>query len=223
MTEQTAAELRDAYLRALDAALAELPHGIAVELREGVAEELTGLDAHETASRIRELGDPREVALAAAAESDAAPPRDGTIAAPAPAAAGVREPAPRPYLVDTRGFALTGALVLGFGGFLVPFAGWVVGASLVTSSRFWYRREKAFALLAPVVTAVVGLLVTWLFMLPAAAAEHNPLVPTLFGSTWMVLAIAALAAPLSGVWLLVRLRDRTEPVTWSRLDRLTAE
>lgn len=60
MTEKTAAELRDDYLARLDEAMRGLPHGVASDIRGGIAEELDGLDAEATAERIDRLGTPRD-------------------------------------------------------------------------------------------------------------------------------------------------------------------
>src|SRR5690606_20149505 len=55
MTAQiTTGELREDYLRCLDAATGDLPHRLAVELHAGIAEELQGLAKAATAQRIAE-------------------------------------------------------------------------------------------------------------------------------------------------------------------------
>ncbi|WP_336646359.1 hypothetical protein [Microbacterium sp. USHLN186] len=40
-----------------------MPHGVAVDIRNGIAEELTGLDQDAAQQRITRLGDPDEIAL----------------------------------------------------------------------------------------------------------------------------------------------------------------
>ena len=207
MTRTTPAQLRDAYLDELDEALRSLPYGVASELRSAIAESLSGLDTTATAARIAALGAPADVA-AAATESDGDPaPADRVRAEPVE---------PRRYLVDTRGFAVMGAVVLGFAGFALPFFGWVVGASLVTSSRFWYRWEKTVAILAPIAGIALAFLASWLTVPSPEAAGSNPLLPAGFD---VALITAVVLVPLTGIWLLMRLRGRLAPVTLSRLDR----
>lgn len=224
MTErpQTAEQLRSTYLAELDTAIGSLPYAIATELRAGIGEELDGLDHDATRQRIAELGDPAAIAEAAreAAESDQdpspTPPAAATAPPPAagdPASEAQSTPSRR-YLVDTPGFAFTGLAVLGGGGLLLPFFGWIVGVSLVTSSRFWYRWEKTIAVLLPVVATGVVFAVNW-WLAPSTSAA-NPLLP---GPHILVLGTMALSSLVSAGWLFVRLRGRSEPVTRSRLER----
>ncbi|MBL3687319.1 hypothetical protein D3248_10230 [Leucobacter zeae] len=231
MTECTATEQRDAYLSRLDRALQAIPYGVASELRSAIAEELSGLDAADTAARIAELGSPESVAAAASAESGAGTDRaehapagtaPATAAPAAPTPPAPRDPAPAArYLVDTRGFAITGAIALGVAGIALPGFGWAIGAGLVTSSRFWFRWEKAIAVLAPVAGVALALLAAWLLSLPGSGAQPevgpNPLLPDGLTAVWVT---SVCVGPLSGLWLLVRLRSRTAPVTLSRLDRV---
>lgn len=210
MTSITSAELRSAYLGELDAALGAIPYGVASELRSAIAESLSGLDPEQTAARIAELGDPAEVAAAAAAATESS---GDPVHTRRPATASAE---PRRYLVDTRGFALAGAIALGVAGIALPFFGWIVGASLVTSSRFWYRWEKAVAILAPIAGVALSLLVSWLTVSSPEAAGPNPLLPAGLDGIWVT---SVVVAPLTGIWLLLRLRGRAAPVTLSRLDR----
>ena len=140
MTEKTAAELREDYLARLDEAMRGLPHGVASDIRGGIAEELDGLDAVATAERIDRLGDPRGIAREAEDEVPTAPPVVFPAPAPAPSA-------PRTPTTATRGFAIAAALTLSFGGIVVPVVGWFVGAVLVSLSPLWRTWEKAVAIL----------------------------------------------------------------------------
>lgn len=210
----------DDYLDRLDVALREVPHGVASEIRDGIAEELRALDASAAAARIAQLGDPAEIAREALGEW-------------VPGAASVSVE-PRPASA-TRGFAITAALVLGFGGIVVPLLGWLVGVALVSMSALWKRWEKLVASLAPIAVIVVVALVS----LPAYAVSGgtqvtevspgmpadgssgfdapsvtefdaaNPLLPTFYDMTWATIALPfLLIVPLSGLWLLWRLRGR---------------
>lgn len=62
MNDIDATRLRDDYLARLDEAMRGLPHGVAGEIRQGIVEELEGLDADATAERIERLGDPAGIA-----------------------------------------------------------------------------------------------------------------------------------------------------------------
>lgn len=208
MTEAEAQSLREDYLGRLDTAIADLPWRVANELRSGVAEELDGLDAAETRRRIAQLGDPARIAAAAKEETGSAPPAPVVVVSPAPA------PPVKPAMVDTRWFAIVGALVLGIGTFLFPVGGWVIGVALVTSSRFWWRWEKAVAILLPLAVGVVIGLVSLLGALwqvggsaPGPGAV-NPLLPSGLAMWHSGILLGFFTIPVGAAWLLWRLRGR---------------
>lgn len=199
------------YLARLDVALRDVPHGVAAEIRAGIAEELSSLDPDAAEARIAQLGEPSVIAREA---MDA-----GGYVPPAPSAP-VVAPAPVP-VTRTRGFAIVAALALSFGGFLAPFVGWVVGAVMVVMSGVWRTWEKVVAICAPLV--LFGLLA--LFSLTAFATSGvevheasgtgmlpeapNPLVPALYDVSWSaVIVIVVVTVPASGLWLLWRMRGR---------------
>lgn len=215
--DSSADAVRIAYLERLDTAMADLPHALALELRAGVSEELIGLDADALECRIAEFGDPVDVARAAAEEAGGSMP----VAHPASAAQAL-DPAPLPYLVDTRGFAITAALVFAAGSPLIPLAGWVVGVGLITSSRFWYRWEKALAVLGSLAISAVITATLALFISASTGGSDtasNPLMPSGYDLVASGLAFTGILSLIGGLWLLARLRGRSEPVTRSRLDR----
>jgi len=210
MTEAEAQSLRDDYLGRLDVAIADLPWRIANELRSGIEEELDGLDVAELQSRIVQLGDPVRIAAAAKEETGSAPPAPVVVVAPAPV------PPAKPAMVDTKWFAIVGALVLGIGSFLFPIGGWVIGVALVTSSRFWRRGEKAVAILLPFAgwgllyaAALVSKLI-WVEA-PADGGASNPLLPTAYDLAHSSLIAAIFFVPVGAAWLLWRLRGRETP------------
>ena len=212
MTETEAQNLRDDYLNRLDAAIAELPWRVANELRSGIAEELDGLDATAVLERIAQLGDPVRIAEAAKDEAASAPPAPVIVVAPAPA------PLPafwaKPAMVDTKWFAIVGALVLGFGTFVFPIGGWVIGVALVMSSRFWRRWEKAVAVLLPFVawalmfflSALLRALSVW-----STSDSRNPLLPAAYDLANVAFVLMILI-PAGTLWLLWRLRGRDAPL-----------
>jgi hypothetical protein len=133
------ADLRDDYLRRLEAAAARLPRDrreeLVTELRahidaalaeRGSADEATVRDV------LERLGSPEEIVR----EADDAPP-----------------PAARRGTHDT-----VALLVLGFGGFVLPGLGWMIGLALVWASPSWSRRQKWIATALPVGTGLLGLL-----------------------------------------------------------------
>ncbi|GAA5148020.1 hypothetical protein GCM10025768_09000 [Microbacterium pseudoresistens] len=190
------------YLAELDDALGELPHRVATEIRAGIAEELDGLDDAAAAERIASLGDPRAIA-AAAAEAGPAPAPAGAAASPA-----------RP-LRESKGFAIAAALVLAFGGVVIPVAGWFVGAVMVVSSRMWTRLEKAIALATPFVAFALMMLATVITRALTAPSEdeaRNPLVPGALDLWHSSILLAFILVPVMGGWLLWRMRNRTAPL-----------
>lgn len=207
MTEPDADRLRRDFLGQLDAAMTDLPHGVATEIHGGIEEELDGLDADATAARIAQLGDPGTIAREARAEVPAGAPTTVTSSGNA-ARSDTKVP-----IVDTRGYAIASALVFAFGGFVVPVIGWFVGAVLVSSSTLWRRWEKVLAIVLPFAVAALIALVTWIGSLLASAGEsgepeRNPLVPSPLDLWHSGVLLVLLLIPVIGGWLLWRLRRR---------------
>ncbi|MGM7698633.1 HAAS signaling domain-containing protein [Microbacterium sp. A84] len=203
--------LRGDYLTRLDAAMRNVPHGVAAEIRGGILEELQGLDAAATAARIAQLGDPEAVAREAQEEVP--------VPVPPPTAPSVRN-APA---TSTRGFAIAAALTLSVGGIVLPFAGWVVGVVLVCFSSLWRAWEKAVAIIVPFVALIViggagllafqaapgGAMGTSTGSGEFSAPVNNPLLPATYDLVWSGLVVVGiLLIPASGLWLLWRLRRR---------------
>lgn len=208
MTEPDADRLRRDFLGRLDAAMTDLPYGVATEIHDGIEEELGGLDAGATADRIAQLGDPGTIAREAMAEVPVGTP----IAAPlSERSAPTKE---KPPLVESRGYAIAAALVFAFGGFVVPVVGWFVGAVLVSSSALWRRWEKIVAIALPFAVATLIAIVMWVARLvtssgtPAGEQEHNPLIPSGLDIWPSSILLIFLLIPVIGGWLLWRLRRR---------------
>lgn len=136
MTEANTPKVVRGYLAELDRELvgvsAEVRHGIVA----GVAEELNGLDASAAASRIEALGDPAFIAAEARAGSGPRVTVAGPKAAP-------------PRASEQRWYVVVTALLLEFGGLLVPLAGWVAGIMMLWASALWTRGEKLVATILP--------------------------------------------------------------------------
>lgn len=198
MIAKDAAGQRDDFLEQLDVALRDVPHGVAIEIRDGVSEELQGLDAASTAERISQLGDPALIAREAQAE----------IRTPGVIAADRKEPLPR-----RRGFAIAAALVFAFGGFVVPVVGWFVGIVMVAESKLWRRWEKLLAILLPLAVAALIAVVMLIGGLISSAGEsagqeHNPLIPAPLDLWHSGILLGIILIPILGGWLLWRLRRR---------------
>ncbi|MGQ7311832.1 HAAS signaling domain-containing protein [Microbacterium arabinogalactanolyticum] len=207
------------YLARLDVALRDVPHGVAAEIRAGIAEELQSLDADAAEARIAQLGDPAVIAREALDPDGYTPP-------PAPAAPRpevIASPAPLP-VSHSRGFAIAAALTLSFGGYLVPVVGWFVGVALVLLSSMWRTWEKLVAILVPVVLFGGLMLFSFAAFTTTGAVEvheasgtgtppevENPLVPNLLlaGPHFLIIIAVAVVIPLSGLWLLWRMRGRS--------------
>ncbi|PZU36230.1 MAG: hypothetical protein DI573_14085 [Microbacterium sp.] len=207
MTDHESVRLRDDFLERLDSAMSGLPFGIASEIRVGILEELSGLDATATAARIAQLGTPASIAREA---------RDAQVR---PAHMTVERQVKTP-VERSRGFAITAALVLGFGGFIVPAVGWVVGVVLVCMSRLWRRWEKIVAIATPFIVFAVMVAVV---MLTRVVSEESSVADSSFGPSlpepqlsafdmWHTMVLVGLAIiPMTGLWLLWRLKGRAEP------------
>lgn len=219
MTESFTDDAREEYLRRLDDAMRDLPHGVATDIRSGIAEEFDGLGPDGVAARIAQLGDPAEIARRAREELPSGAPPAAAPSVPAPVA-------PRAPSTATRGFAIAAALTLSVGGFVLPVVGWFVGAVLVSLSSLWKTGEKVIAIAVPFVLAVtIGILVSGMGFLAfetcgessgssggsgPADVVNNPLVPTAYDMFWTgLMVLGAVLIPLSGLWLLWRLRGRT--------------
>ncbi|MFD5213228.1 HAAS signaling domain-containing protein [Microbacterium sp. NPDC058345] len=200
------------YLTRLDAALRDVPHGIASDIRAGIAEELSSLESDAAQARIAQLGDPEQIAREVMDAAGQATP----VAVPG-------SQAPRVPLTRTRGFAIAAAITLGAGGFVVPIVGWFAGVVMVLMSAMWRTWEKLVAVLLPFVT--IALVIAASVLSAAVAAESgggsgefaapgaNPLVPTWYDVGLMgwhsAILVGFVLVPVSGLWLLWRLRGRT--------------
>ncbi|KAM9863615.1 hypothetical protein ACI1US_00545 [Leucobacter sp. BZR 635] len=216
------------YLENLDAAVQHLPHGLARDLTAEITAQLSGLDDDELARHIALLGPPDTVAQAALDAAEQTLPADpfGAQAAPAPAAS------PQP-LTATRGYAIAAVIMLGIGGIILPFVGWFIGAALVGTSKLWRTKEKLIGILAaPAMMALVLLTYVVIGALQggesgasaagfSGAAFHdpagegfteNPLLPSVFDGLWSTMVLGVFVfAPLSALWLFLRLRGRQAP------------
>jgi uncharacterized membrane protein len=198
MTEQAPQVVRS-YLAQLDAALAGVPADLAGDVRSGIEEELSGLDAATASARIEELGDPVFIA---------AEVRDSV--GPVQAAATIPGQTP---LAASRGFAITAALLVAVGGIVVPFVGWVVGIVMVWMSSTWHTWEKWVATLVGPVVIATSILLGFIFGFTGSADSSdagNPLVPlSPLTSVHSIVLVAPLSAVVVGIWLLWRAKGRT--------------
>ncbi|WP_167139080.1 hypothetical protein [Diaminobutyricimonas sp. TR449] len=202
MTEaQPTPQVVRSYLAQLEAALVGVPDSVSRDIRAGVAEELTGLDAAAAAARIEELGDPAFIAAEARAEAGAPPV---IVAPPVAAPAG-----------DSRAYTIIAALLVALGGILVPVLGWVVGIAMVWMSRTWSLGEKWIATLTGPVSVVLGAgiaatvsLAEYQVGFPESEDLPNPVVPAFFDAALSSFLLLVLVNVVVGMWLLWRARGR---------------
>lgn len=204
--EVRAAQMRENYLTKLDVAMREIPHGIANEIRAGIIEELEGTDSDTIADRIAQLGDPEAIAREAQA-----------AVAPIPTPSSWPQQATATSAIPTfskRSFAVVAALTLGFGGIVLPAVGWIIGAVLVCFSGFWRTREKVVAIVLPFAGAALSVAVStvmWAIIDPGngiSGETINPLVPATYDVLWSTMLASLILVPVSGLWLLWKIRDR---------------
>lgn len=175
------------YLDQLEATLSgvreDVRHDIVAGIA-GIAEELRGLSASDAAARIEALGDPAFIAAEARAEAAATPE-------PSPVESG-----------DARWYLVLAALLVAFGGVVVPVIGWIVGIALVWLSKTWHPWEKWVATLTP-------------FGVVALTALINALTTTLriggFPEMRGIFLLGILVNVVVGIWLLWRAQGRRGP------------
>jgi hypothetical protein len=204
MTEaQPTPQVVRSYPAQLEAALVGVPDSVSRDIRAGVAEELTGLDAAAAAARIEELGDPAFIAAEARAEAGAVPMAGATPVvgaavgvAPTAAAAG-----------DSRGYTIIAALLVALGGIVVPVLGWIVGIAMVWMSRTWSLGEKWIATLTGPVSVLLGVGIAATVSLSQNEAWANPAL-TVFPGWFSSVLLLILVNVVVGIWLLWRARGR---------------
>ncbi len=200
----------DEYLERLDAALGAMPYATAREIRAGVEEELRSLDAADADERMRALGDPADIASAAAGTLGEAPAYGpGSPYAPT---------SPVPATRSTGYVVATGTLIA-VGAIVVPVVGWIAGVIMLWCSSAWHRWEKIVATVAPF--AVAGLIRLASLLAPepvvveprgsgefhAPGLEEysaNPFIPSDYDVFWTSLLVLVAANLGAGAWLLLR-------------------
>ncbi|WP_040167175.1 HAAS signaling domain-containing protein [Microbacterium gorillae] len=176
----------DRYLARLDAALADVRHDTAVEIRAGVAEELAGLDDAAARDRIAALGDPAFIAASARGEL----PQPSV---PVPTYEGSGRLYGRGSLA-TRGMVIATGLVIAFGGIVLPFVGWVAGIVMMCLSPVWRRAEKVYVAVVPPLV-IAGVLVL---------TQVTPNFPGGWRTVLLPYVTGQIIASLLGIWALVR-------------------
>jgi HAAS domain-containing protein len=189
MTTMRRDPLVDDYLRRLEAAASDLPRErraeLVGEIEEHVEAALAEAGDDETAVRnvLERLGSPEEIA-AAARPPEAAP---------------------------ERGWLETAALVVLSVSFLLPVAGYLIGAGLVLASKAWDGREKTLGLLLPPSLVLAGALVVLATFGGGDSVETDGDIITVGPGPVeiAVLAVIVLSGPIAAVYLSSRLRRPT--------------
>lgn len=203
MADPTVPQVVRSYLTQLEKALTHLPFDVRNEIVAGVREELDGLDAAAAAARIETLGDPEFIAAEARAET--------TIPAPAGTTPQV-EPRGR----EAGWYPALAALLVAFGGVIIPVIGWVFGLALVWMSKTWRPRDKWIATLTPFIAVGAFVLAFVLTSIvpqsggPSVSEFGSPVVPGLFSAVWSSVVLILPVNAVVGIWLLWRAKR-----TWS--------
>lgn len=133
MTAQTSlSNAAHTYLQQVQRLLEGADSETAVSLMAGLTEELEGLDDAAALSKIEQIGPPEEVTAELRADAE-----------------------PRPQ--DADWYTWLAALLATFGGFILPFIGWIVGVVLLWNSKTWRTRHRVIGtLVAPIVTLIAA-------------------------------------------------------------------
>lgn len=201
MAEPTAPQVTRSYLTQLERSLSGLPAEVRDEIVAGIREELDGLDAADAAARIEALGDPEFIAAEARAEASL--PTVPTESAQRAETVGStsREPGWYPVLA---------ALLVAFGGLVIPVVGWIVGLGMVWLSKTWRLRDKWVSTLTPFVAMGLFVLVfalTTMAYQPPASEGPNSLVPGFSSVIWSSVVLVIPVNAVVGLWLLWRAKQ----------------
>ena len=198
MAETTTPQVVRSYLAQLEKALGGLPLEVRDEIVAGIREELEGLDAAAAAARVEALGDPEFIAAEARAEVGASPVAPATPPAAERIGRFGGEPGWYPVLA---------ALLVAFGGVVIPVIGWIVGLGLVWTSKTWRLRDKWVATLTPFVAVGLFVLVfslTSMASQPDLGVTPNPLIPGIHSALWSSIVLVVPVNAVVGIWLLWR-------------------
>jgi len=203
MAKSTAPQVVRSYLSQLEKALADVPVDVRDEIMAGIREELDRLDAAAAAVRIETLGDPEFIAAEARSEA---------------AGSSLVEPVDTTEL-EPRWIPVLAALLVAFGGVIVPVVGWLVGIAMVWMSKTWRARDKWIATLTPFVAVCMFALVFALIGSASGPSSGpgmpstgdfgaNPLIPGIYSAMWSSIVLVIPVNAIVGIWLLWRSRRR---------------
>jgi hypothetical protein len=110
---------------------------------------------------------------------------------------------------EARWYPVLAALLVAFGGIVIPVIGWIVGMAMVVMSATWRRGDKWAAVLTPVVAgAVLPLIVALIGSLSSSGLEEpNPLIPHPFDVVWSSVVFLIPVNAVVGIWLLWRAKS----------------
>ena len=192
MTTMRRDPLIDDYLRRLEAAAADLP-------RERRAELVGEIEEHVEAA-LGEAGADDEAAVRNVLERLGSPEEIAGAERLTPAA-------------PERGWLETAALVVLSVNFLLPVAGYLIGAGLVLASKAWDGREKTLGLLIPPIVVLAGAMVVVMAAASAGGSTsvgEEPAFEAGLGPLELaVLAVTVLSGFIAAAYLASRLRRPT--------------
>lgn len=207
MVETITPQVVRSYLAQLEKALSGVPVGVREEIVAGVAEELSGLDAATAAARIEALGDPEFIAAEARAEAASSVETRSPVGSTLPGSPSSLDGSTGAFQREPGWYPVLSALLVAFGGIVIPLVGWVVGLAMVWFSKTWTRAEKTIATLTvPLVIlaiALIAFLGRW-FGSGGEAGSPNPLFPAAYDFTFSGILLIGLVNVVVGIWLLWR-------------------
>lgn len=132
------------YLERLKRVLSPIESEASNDLIREFEDELQGLSEDESVERIRQLGEPSEIAAHFHLESE------------------IRVPSPR----KARSFDLIGLATYGLGWIPFSLIAWAVGVFMIGSSTIWTQRQKLIAIFVPALAMISFsfLAFLWIFL-----------------------------------------------------------
>ncbi len=175
------------YLGELQRALSGVDADLAVEIYEGVAEELGQLDDEQARMRISELGPAKTIAAQASERQ----------------LSGV---------LQSRGFGLAASLVLAFAWLVAPVIGYVIGAVAVSLSSRWTTRRKLSAIFAPILIGAIVAAGIGIVTVLSGISQTNAAMWNVIAGAYLTFGIAAAVFGLR-LCALLRKPEDAQPVS----------
>jgi len=175
------------YLGELKRALSRIDADLAVEIYEGIAEELGQLDDEQARMRISELGPAKTIAGQASESSPSG-------------------------VLQSRGFGRAASLVLAFAWLVAPVIGYVIGAVAVLLSPRWTTPRKIGAIVAPLLIGGIVAAGVGVVMALSGISQTNAGLWNVIAGGYLAFGIAAAVFGLR-LCALLRKSEDAQPVS----------